>query len=84
MDLLGVGFSNFINLDRLVAIVSPESAPLKRLAQQAKENSMAIDVTFGRKTRSLLIMDTGHVILSCLQAETLQMRLEKNNKDREI
>lgn len=84
MDLLGVGFSNFINLDRLIAIVSPESAPLKRMVQQAKENSKAIDVTFGRKTRSVLIMDTGYLVLSCLQAETLQMRLEKNNKENKL
>ena len=62
---------------RIVAIVSPESAPIKRIIQDAKENKSVIDATYGRKTRAVLVMDSGHIILSAVQPETIASRLDK-------
>lgn len=73
-DLLNVGFGNTVVADRVVAIVSPNSAPMKRLKDQAKENSRLVDVTHGRRTRSIIIMDSNHVFLSAIQAETISQR----------
>ncbi len=75
MKLVNIGFGNIISIDRVVAIVSPESAPIKRLIQDAKDSGNAIDATCGRKTRAVLIMDSGHVILSAVQPETVAGRL---------
>ena len=71
MQLVNIGFGNIVSADRIVAIVSPESAPIKRLVQEAKDNKTAIDATCGRRTRAALIMDSGHVILSAVQPETV-------------
>lgn len=76
MQILNVGFGNIVLVNRIISIVSPESAPLKRLVQEAKDNKTAIDATHGRKTRSVLITDSGHVILSSVQPETIAARLE--------
>ena len=77
MQLVNIGFGNIVSSDRIVAIVSPESAPIKRIIQEAKDNSMAVDATYGRRTRAVIIMDSGHVILSAVQPETVAGRLDK-------
>ena len=77
MQLINVGFGNIVVASRIVAIVSPESAPIKRIIQDAKENKSATDATYGRKTRAVLVMDSGHIILSAVQPETIASRLDK-------
>ena len=74
MKLINIGFGNMVASGRVLAVVSPESAPIKRMVQEAKDRSMCIDATYGRKTRSVLLMDTDHVILSALQPETVAAR----------
>ena len=75
MKLINIGFGNMINAQRLVAIVSPDSAPIKRLIQECKERGTLIDATQGRRTRAVIIMDSDHVILTYLQCETVANRL---------
>ena len=79
MQLINVGFGNIVVASRIVAIVSPESAPIKRIIQDAKENKSVIDATYGRKTRAVLVMDSGHIILSAVQPETIASRLDKGS-----
>ncbi len=74
MKLINVGFGNMVNGDRLVAVVSGDSAPVKRAAAAAKERGTLVDATYGRRTKSVLIMDSGHVVLSALGAEALSDR----------
>ena len=81
MQLINIGFGNIVSANRIIAIVSPESAPIKRIVQEAKENGDAVDATYGRRTRAVLIMDSGHIILSAVQPETVAGRLEKDEKD---
>ena len=69
MQLVNIGFGNIVSSDRIVAIVSPESAPIKRMVQEAKDNKTAVDATYGRRTRAVLIMDSVHIILSAVQPE---------------
>ena len=78
MQLVNIGFGNIISANRIIAIVSPESAPIKRIVQETKESNMAIDATYGRRTRAVIIMDSGHVILSAVQPETVAGRFEKD------
>lgn len=78
MQLLNIGFGNVVSANKLVSIVSPEAAPIKRLVQDAKDNKSAIDATCGRRTRAVLIMDSGHIILSAIQPETLSSRLDND------
>ena len=78
MQLVNIGFGNIVAADKIVAIVSPESAPIKRMVQEAKDNGTAIDATFGRKTRAVLIMDSDHIVLSAVQAETVADRIDKD------
>lgn len=78
MKLLNIGFGNIISLERVISIVSPDSAPIKRMIQEAKDSKMAIDATYGRKTRAAIIMDSGHIVLSAIQPETIATRLDKN------
>lgn len=78
MKLINIGFGNTVSADKIVAIVSPDSAPIKRMVQDAKDNGTAIDATFGRKTRAVIIMDSDHVVLSAVQAETIATRLDKD------
>lgn len=77
MQLINIGFGNIVSANRIIAIVSPESAPIKRIIQDAKDSKMAVDATYGRRTRAVVIMDSGHVILSAVQPETVAGRLEK-------
>ena len=74
MKLLNIGFGNMVSASRLVAIVSPESAPIKRIMQDAKEQGTLIDATYGRRTRAVILTDSDHVILSALQPETVANR----------
>ena len=83
MQLINIGFGNMVSSERIISIVSPESAPLKRIVQEAKDEKKAIDATFGRRTRSVLMMDSGHVILSAIQPETIAGRLNNNQIDLE-
>ena len=69
MTLVNIGFGNLVSKDRLVAIVSPDSAPVKRMVQETRERGLLIDATYGRKTASVFVMDSGHVILSALPPE---------------
>ena len=75
MKLINIGFGNMVAAGRLVAIVSPESAPIKRIIQDAKERGTLIDATYGRRTRAVLMMDSDHVILSSVQPETVANRM---------
>ena len=76
IKLINIGFGNIVSANRLVAIVSPESAPIKRIVQEAKDDGMAVDATCGRRTRAVIIMDSGHVVLSAVQPETVAGRVE--------
>ena len=75
MKLVNIGFGNMVSSHRMLSIVSPDSAPIKRLVQEAKERSMVIDASFGRRTKSVIIMDTDHVILSAIPPETIAKRM---------
>ena len=75
MKLINIGFGNMISAERLVAIVSPESAPIKRMVQDAKERGTLIDATHGRRTRAVIITDSDHIVLTYLQAETVANRI---------
>ncbi|MBE6865035.1 MAG: DUF370 domain-containing protein [Ruminococcus flavefaciens] len=75
MKLVNIGYGNMISVDRIVTIVSADSAPIKRLIQEARENGRAVDATYGRKTRAVVIMDSGHIILSSLITDTLAARI---------
>lgn len=78
MQLINIGFGNIVSANRIISIVSPESAPIKRLIQEAKDSKMAVDASCGRRTRAVIIMDSGHVILSAVQPETVASRLDKD------
>ena len=78
MQLINIGFGNIVSANRIISIVSPESAPIKRLVQEAKDSKMAIYSTYGRRTRAVIIMDSGHIILSAVQPETVAGRLDKD------
>ncbi len=80
MKLINIGFGNMISANRLITIVSPESAPIKRIIQDAKDKSRLIDATYGRRTRAVIIMDSDHVILSAVQPETVAGRFESNDE----
>ena len=75
MELINIGFGNLIAAPRLIAVVSPDSAPVKRLVQESRDRGMLIDATYGRKTASVLIMDSDHVVLSALPTEKMAARL---------
>lgn len=81
MQLINIGFGNIVSANRIIAIVSPESAPIKRIVQEAKDSKMAVDATYGRRTRAVIIMDSGHVILSAVQPETVAGRFEKSEEE---
>lgn len=75
MQLLNIGFGSMVSAERLLAVVSPDSAPIKRIVQEGKERGTAIDATYGRKTKAVLIMDSDHIVLSALTPEVLTARL---------
>ena len=81
MKLVNIGFGNMINAARIIAIVSPESAPIKRMISDAKEKGSLIDATHGRKTRAVIIADSDHIILSYLQAEKLGERFNDDSQE---
>ena len=81
MKLVNIGFGNMVSASRLVAIVSPESAPVRRLVQDARETGRVIDATYGRRTRAVIIMDSDHVVLSALQPETVAGRMESRDSE---
>ena len=85
MKLINIGFGNMVSAGRLIAIVSPESAPIKRMVQEARDKGNLIDATYGRRTRAVLIMDSDHIVLSALQPETVANRLsgEKDTGEEE-
>ena len=81
MKLVSIGFGNLVSAERIVAIVSPESAPIKRMIQEVRERGLLIDASFGRSTRSVLTMDSGNVILSALPPETIAARCEEKQQE---
>ena len=83
MKLINIGFGNMVSAERLLAVVSPDSAPIKRVMQEAKERGMLIDASYGRKTKAVILMDTDHVILSAATPETLAARWEGRQETKE-
>ena len=83
MKLINIGFGNMVSAGRLIAIVSPESAPIKRMVQEARDRGVLIDATYGRRTRAVIIMDSDHVILSAVQPETVANRLSDRDSGAE-
>ncbi|MEF9982928.1 MAG: DUF370 domain-containing protein [Oscillospiraceae bacterium] len=81
MKLINIGFGNMVSANRLVAIVSPESAPIKRIIQDAKERATLVDATYGRRTRAVIITDSDHVILSAIQPETVANRINDGDNE---
>jgi regulator of extracellular matrix RemA (YlzA/DUF370 family) len=81
IKLINIGFGNIVAANRLIAIIGPESAPIKRIIQEGKEKGVVIDATYGRRTRSVLVVDSGHVILSAVQPETIANRLSQASDD---
>lgn len=87
MQLINIGFGNMVSAERIISIISPDSAPIKRIVQESKDSKMAIDATYGRRTRAVIIMDSGHVILSAVQPETIANRVDvpgDNNDDEKV
>ncbi len=80
LRMLGIGFGNFVMANRLISVISPGSAPVKRIKDVAKEKGKLVDATYGRKTRSILVMDSEHVILSAVNPETIHVRLTNNEQ----
>ena len=83
MKLINIGYGNMVSSTRLISVVSPDSAPIKRLVQEAKDRGMCVDATYGRRTRAVILMDTDHVILSAIQPETIAARLEEKETSEE-
>lgn len=81
MKLINIGFGNMVSSKRLITIVSPKSAPIKRIVQDAREKGRLIDATYGRKTRAVIVMDSDHVILSAIQPETVAARLDNDEEE---
>ena len=81
--LINIGFGNIVSASRIIAIVSPESAPIKRIIQDARERGVLIDATYGRRPRAVVVMDSGHIILSAVQPETVANRLSDRETELE-
>lgn len=81
LELVNIGFGNIVSANRIVAIVSPESAPIKRMIQEARDNGILIDATYGRRTRAVIITDSDHIILSAIQPETVAQRVSGKSND---
>lgn len=84
MKLISIGFGSMIAPGRVLTVLEPESAPIKRVVQEAKERGMLIDASYGRKTRSVILMDTDHVILSALTPEALAARWEETKEEQDV
>ncbi|HIT08509.1 MAG TPA: DUF370 domain-containing protein [Candidatus Merdivicinus faecavium] len=80
MRLINIGFGNMVSASRIITIVSPESAPIKRIIQDARDSGQLIDATYGRRTRAVIVMDSGHVILSAIQPETVANRFVQSDE----
>lgn len=83
MKLINIGFGNTVSQDRILAVISPESAPVKRMCQEAKAKGILIDASFGRATKSVVVMDSGHIVLSSLACDVLASRLDEAQKSGE-
>jgi len=83
MKLINIGFGNMVSTARIISIISPESAPIKRMIQEARDNGNLIDATYGRRTRAVIVTDSGHVVLSALQPETVGHRLDNDSTEAE-
>ena len=81
IQLLNIGFGNMVSANRVMAIISPESAPIKRIVQDARDKGLLIDATYGRKTRAVLVMESGQIVLSAIQPETVAHRLVQHDVD---
>ena len=81
IQLLNIGFGNMVSANRVMAIIRPESAPIKRMVQDARDKGLLIDATYGRKTRAVLVMDSGQIVLSAIQPETVAHRLVQYDVD---
>ncbi|MCD8025960.1 MAG: DUF370 domain-containing protein [Clostridiales bacterium] len=82
MKLINIGFGNLVSLDKVVAVVAPDSAPVKRIVQEAKSNGMLIDATCGRKCKAVLVAEDNHVILSAISCEAIQNRSEESEEEK--
>ena len=80
MRLINIGFGNLVSAERMVAVVSPDSAPIKRMVQEARERGALVDASYGRRTRAVLLMDNDHLVLSALQPETIAGRIEEDGR----
>ncbi len=83
IKLINIGFGNIVSASRIIAIVSPESAPIKRVVSEARERGLLIDATYGRRTRAVIVADSGHIILSAVQPETVKHRLQAREPNAE-
>lgn len=79
MKLINIGFGNMVNAERVIAVVSPESAPIKRIMREAEDKGNLINATYGRRTRAVIVTDSDHIVLSALQTETVAGRLSSDN-----
>lgn len=80
MKLIGIGFGNMVSAERIISVVSPDSAPIKRMIQDVRDKGLLIDASFGRSTRAVIIMDSGNVVLSALSTETIAARIAENTE----
>ena len=83
IKLVNIGFCNIVAANRIISIISPESAPIKRIIQEARDKGMLVDATYGRRTRAVVVVDSGHIILSAVQPETVANRLVAQTADSE-
>lgn len=81
MRLVNIGFGNLLSAERMIAVVSPESAPIKRVIQDARDKGMLIDATYGRRTKSVIVMDSDHVVLSAIHKKAIGSRVNGNEED---
>ncbi|MBE7029643.1 MAG: DUF370 domain-containing protein [Clostridia bacterium] len=81
MKLINIGYGNVVLADKIVAVVSPDSAPIKRIIQEAREKGNLVDASYGRRTRSVIVTDSDHIILSSIQPETIANRLDENSEE---
>ena len=83
IKLVNIGFGNIVAANRIISIISPESAPIKRIIQEARDKGMLVDATYGRRTRAVVVVDSGHIILTAVQPETVANRLVAQTADSE-
>ena len=83
MKLINIGFGNMVSANRIVAIVSPESAPIKRVVREAEDKGVLVNATYGRRSRAVIVMDSGHIVLSSIQPETVANRMSEKEETEE-